>query len=77
MERWICIAGIALCTWGCAADDPPPPRLASKPCAAVAAGKMADARVNGQDGNAQRIVFRYYYADCVKWEAKGYEPPSP
>ncbi len=38
---------------------------------------MDDARVNGYDEKEQLDEFRYSYADCVKWEAKGYEPELP
>lgn len=38
---------------------------------------MIDGRLNGYDERDQLIVFRGAYAECVKWEAKGYEPPPP
>ena len=38
---------------------------------------MDDARVNGADARIQQITFRGTYADCVAWEAKGYEPVIP
>ena len=78
--RWVIIAGIIACVSGCAsdADDPPPtPQAASKPCAVAAQSRAYYAGVNGYNARDQRIVFRYVYAECVKWEAKGYEPPSP
>lgn len=68
---------ILLSTCGCASSDPPPPQLASKPCAKIAEIRMDDARVNGYDEREQLYAFRYSYADCVKWEAKGYEPEIP
>ena len=76
--RWLITAGLVACLGGCADSDPSPTqKLASKPCALVAQGRMRDARVNGYDEKGQQIVFRGAYADCVRWEAKGYEPPSP
>ena len=77
MGRWLFAAGMVLSVGGCAHDAPPDPtqRLASKPCAKVAEIRLNDARVNGHDATDQQIVFRGAYADCVKWEAKGYEPP--
>ena len=76
--RWLITAGMIACLGGCAGGDlPPTPKLASKPCALVAQNRMRDARVNGYDETTQNVVFRYSYADCVKWEAKGYEPTSP
>ena len=54
-----------------------PQGLASKPCAKVAEIRMSDARLTGSDERDQQIVFRGTYADCVQWEAKGYEPPIP
>jgi hypothetical protein len=74
---WLIIAGVIACLGGCADSDLPSPKLASKPCAVVAKSRMSDARVNGYDVKNQQTVFRYVYADCVRWEAKGYEPPSP
>ena len=76
MKRWLLTAGMILSVGGCANDDPPSPSqgLASKPCAKAAEDRMLDGRVNGYDRTAQQIVFRAAYADCVKWEAKGYEP---
>ena len=68
---------MVLATGGCADSDPPPPRLASKPCAKVAESRLDDARVNGYGEKAQRDAFRYGYSECVRWEAKGYEPASP
>ena len=76
--RLLITAGMIACLGGCASHDPPPPRqLASKPCARVAESRMDDARVNGYGERAQNIVFRYSYDECVKWEAKGYQPPAP
>lgn len=76
--RWRLIAtAIILSAGGCTSSDPPPPRLASKPCSKVAESRKNDARVNGSDESTQNIVFRYSYDDCVKWEAKGYEPAIP
>lgn len=62
---------------GCVPDDPLAPQLASKPCAKVAESRMTDARANGYDEEAQNIAFRYGYDECVKWQAKGYEPEIP
>jgi hypothetical protein len=75
--RWVLVAGMIACLCGCANDDPPKPKLASKPCAAVAQTRMTYAGFNGYDGKDQQIVFRYAYADCMQWRAKGYEPPIP
>ena len=76
--RWLITAGMVACLGGCGGGDPPPrPQLASKPCAEAAQSRMTDARVNGYDQKDQQIAFRYSYADCVKWEAKGYEPRIP
>ena len=76
--RWGLIStAILLAAGGCALDDPPPPQLASKPCAKVAETRMTDGRANGYDEEAQHIVFRYAYDECVKWQAKGYEPEIP
>jgi hypothetical protein len=76
--RRLIIAGIIACAGGCAAIDPPPQKhLASKPCELVAQSRMTYAGFNGYDAKDQQIVFRGAYADCVKWEAKGYEPPIP
>ena len=76
--RWLIAAGMIACLGGCVGiDPPPPPQLASKLCAKVAESRMSDARVNGYDRKGQQIVFRYVYAECVRWEAKGYEPPIP
>jgi hypothetical protein len=76
--RWLITAGMIACLGGCeSGDPPPPPQLASKPCAEVAQSRMADARANGYGHKDQETAFRYSYADCVKWEAKGYEPPAP
>ena len=76
--RWRLIGtAIILSAGGCTSGDPPPPRLASKPCAKVAEIRMSDARVNGYDEKAQNTVFQYSYDDCVKWEARGYEPAIP
>jgi hypothetical protein len=70
-----------VCVSGCAPNHQPAstfaPELASKPCALVAQRRMDDAGFNGHDAKDQRIVFRYVYADCVRWEAKGFEPPIP
>ena len=76
---WLLItAGMIACLGGCASDDPPsPPHLASQACANVAEFRADGARVNGYDEKDQQTVFRSAYADCVKWEAKGYEPPAP
>jgi hypothetical protein len=68
---------ILLIAGGCMDSDPPPSRLASKPCAKMAESRMADARANGYTEDEQIDEFRYNYADCVKWEAKGYEPEIP
>jgi hypothetical protein len=68
---------ILLFTGGCASSDPPPPELASKPCAKLAESRMRDGREYGYDEKEQLDAFRYGYADCVKWEAKGYEPELP
>jgi|GEM_PF-4563298 len=38
---------------------------------------MRDGREYGYDEKEQLDAFRYGYADCVKWEAKGYEPELP
>ena len=75
--RWLVMGSVIACVSGCASNDPPLPHLASQPCAKVAESRMNDARVNGDDAAAQNAVFRFSYADCVKWEAKGYEPPIP
>ena len=77
--RWIALAAGAVVMAGCAAPPKPPPiaGLASKPCAQVARIRMDDARVNGADARIQQITFRGTYADCVAWEAKGYEPVIP
>jgi len=75
--RLLFTAGIITCFGGCASYDPAPPHLASQPCAKVAEFRTDGARVNGYDEKDQQTVFRYAYADCVKWEAKGYEPPAP
>jgi hypothetical protein len=76
--RWAFVACIVACVGGCTSSDPPPlPNLASKPCALVAQAKMIDGRRNDYSETEQQIVFRGAYADCVKWEAKGYEPPIP
>jgi hypothetical protein len=77
--RCIALAAWAVVIAGCAAPPKPPPMasMASKPCARVAQIRMDDARVNGADARTQQITFRGTYADCVAWEAKGYEPAIP
>lgn len=73
----VCVAAPWLC--GCALEDDPPraPHLASKACETVAEARMNDARVNGHGVRDQQIVFRGSYADCVRWEAKGYRTEVP
>ncbi len=76
--RWLFTAGMIACIGGCTSYDPtPPPHLASQQCAKLAEFRTDGARVNGYDEKDQQTVFRYAYADCVKWEAKGYEPGIP
>jgi hypothetical protein len=64
---------------GCARTGPfvAPAHLASKRCAKVAEDRTMDGRVNGYDEQLQQAVFRDTYADCVKWEARGFRPVSP
>jgi hypothetical protein len=78
MRRFLAVS-ILLSAGGCADGDQPAisQRLTSKSCAMVAETRMGDARLGGYDGNAQAIVFRGSYADCVKWQAKGFEPEIP
>jgi hypothetical protein len=38
---------------------------------------MDYAGLNGHDAKDQQIVFRYVYAECVRWETKGYNTPIP
>jgi hypothetical protein len=77
--RWIALVAGTLLTTGCAAPEKPPTpqNLASKPCAQLALTRMEDARANGSDARIQQITFRGTYADCVAWEAKGFEPSTP
>ena len=76
--RWIALAISALLIGGCVAPQKvPEERLASEPCAKVARSRMNDWRINGADTTIQQIAFRGSYADCVVWEAKGFEPAMP
>jgi len=77
MLRAILALATILSFCGCASNPPALPHLASRGCAAVAQNRMSDARANGYSEADQIVVFRGSYADCVKWEEKGYEPKIP
>jgi hypothetical protein len=69
MKLWlVALSGLALC--GCATQETDAYR--GNPmdrCFMVAEQRMRDGASNGDDERLQHIVFRYTYADCVKWNA--------
>ena len=74
--------GLALLTGGCADGDAQFDQtlmagLASRSCAQVAHVRMSDARAAGADAGLLEATFRGTYADCVRWEAKGFPQVSP
>lgn len=79
MKRLLIAMAAVLSVGGCARTNAfvAPEHLTSKRCAKVAEDRTMDGRVNGYDEQLQQAVFRDTYADCVKWEAKGFRPVSP
>ena len=77
MSRYGVLCLVLVLAAGCVEKPRLDTKLASKPCASLARVRMQDARANGYEDRLQRVVFEGTYADCVAWEAKGYEPQIP